>query len=170
VLNLSHSKYGASYLFAGTRSDAPGYTLATPAGYAGNDAQILREVAPGVSLAVNADARATFDPVFTALSNIEAGLVASDASALSATLDDLDDALDAINISRAAIGAKANRLELLRERQEDVKVNLTTLLSEVKDVDMAEALMNFSMAQNVLQASLKAGAQALQPSLLDYLR
>jgi flagellar hook-associated protein 3 FlgL len=63
-----------------------------------------------------------------------------------------------------------NRLEFLQERQSSIEVNLTGLLSETKDTDMAQALTSFSMAQNVYQASLKAGAQALQPSLLDYLR
>ena len=48
-------------------------------------------------------------------------------------------------------------------------VNLTGMLSELKDVDMAKAITNFSMAQAVYSASLKAGAQAMQPSLLDYL-
>jgi flagellar hook-associated protein 3 FlgL len=51
-----------------------------------------------------------------------------------------------------------------------VQVNLTGLLSDVKDVDMAQAITNFSMAQTTYQASLKASAQAMQPSLLDYLR
>jgi flagellar hook-associated protein 3 FlgL len=63
-----------------------------------------------------------------------------------------------------------NRLDFLSQRLNDVKVNTTGLLSQVKDVDMAQAITNFSMAQTVYQASLKAGAQALQPSLLDYLR
>ena len=34
---------------------------------------------------------------------------------------------------------------------------------------MAAAIMNITLSQNVYTASLKAGAQALQPSLLDYL-
>jgi flagellar hook-associated protein 3 FlgL len=51
-----------------------------------------------------------------------------------------------------------------------VQVNLSELLSKEKDVDFAQAITNFSMAQNTYQASLKASAQAMQPSLLDYLR
>jgi len=85
-------------------------------------------------------------------------------------LTQLDTALDSVNMARAQIGAKTNRLEFVNQRQQSVSVNLTGLLSNVKDVDMAEALTNFSMAQNVYQASLKAGAQAMQPSLLDYLK
>jgi flagellin-like hook-associated protein FlgL len=46
---------------------------------------------------------------------------------------------------------------------------MSSLLSQVKDVDFASAITSFSMAQSVYQASLKAGAQALQLSLLDYL-
>src|ERR1051325_5423371 len=47
VLDLSHSKYGAYYLFSGTASSTPGYTSAapSPAAYQGNNAQVLRKVA-----------------------------------------------------------------------------------------------------------------------------
>ena len=58
----------------------------------------------------------------------------------------------------------------IKQRQDSVSVNLTGLLSQVKDVDMASAITNFSMAQVVYQASLKASAQTMQISLLDYLR
>jgi flagellar hook-associated protein 3 FlgL len=78
--------------------------------------------------------------------------------------------LNSVINTRAQLGAKVNRLDFLSQRLNDVKVNTTGLLSQVKDVDMAQAITNFSMAQTVYQASLKAGAQALQPSLLDYLR
>jgi len=35
---------------------------------------------------------------------------------------------------------------------------------------MAQAITSFTMAQTVYQASLKSAAQALQPSLLDFLK
>ncbi len=172
VLDLSHSKYGAYYLFSGTASSAPGYTSAapSPAGYQGNSAQVLREIAPGTSMAVNADATATFDPVFGAMQTLQAGLTAGSTSTIKTSISQLDNALDAVSISRSQIGAKVNRLDFLQTRQSSVEVNLTGLLSQTKDVDMAQAMTSFSMAQTVYQASLKAGAQALQPSLLDYLK
>jgi len=172
VLDLSHSKYGAYYLFSGTASSAPGYTSAvpSPAGYQGNTAQVLREVAPGTTIGVSADATATFDPVFLAMQTLQAGLTAGDTTVIQNSISQLDGGLDAVSVSRSQLGAKVNRLEFLQERQSSIEVNLTGLLSETKDTDMAQALTSFSMAQNVYQASLKAGAQALQPSLLDYLR
>ncbi len=173
VLVLAQSKHGPYHLFAGTASGQPGYVLPLPSSaagaYQGNDAPVLREVAPGATMSVSANARQTFDPLFAALETLKTGLSSGSSHTVQQSLGELDGALDAINVSRAELGAKMNRLGFLKERQEDITVNLTGLLSEIKDVDMAEALTNFSMAQAVYQASLKAGARALQPSLLDYL-
>ena len=175
VLDQSHARYGAYYLFAGTRSDRPGYvqpqsSATTPAAYQGNQGQVLREVSPNVTMSMSVDARATFDPVFDALSTLAAGLGANDTSAISAGLDKLEAGTDSVLNARAQIGARIDRLEALQQNLQSVKVNLAGLLSNTRDVDMAEAITNFSMAQTVYQASLKASAQALQPSLLDYLR
>jgi flagellar hook-associated protein 3 FlgL len=174
ALDLSHAKYGAYYLFAGTRSDQPGYLMpsmsTTPGAYQGNSQQIVRAISPGVSLSINADAVTTFDPVFDALSQLQSGVSSGSQTTIQGSLAALDTALNAVLTTRAQVGAKANRLEFLKSRLSEVQVNLTGLLSEVKDVDMAQAITNFSMAQITYQASLKASAQALQPSLLDYLR
>src|SRR5689334_10219112 len=121
-------------------------------------------------MTVNTDARATFDPTFLAMQTLQTGLQNGDQTSIQQSLSQLDTALDAVNVARAQIGAKTNRLEFIEQRQQAVNVNLTGLLSNVKDVDMAEAITNFSMAQTVYQASLKAGAQTVQSSLLDYLR
>jgi flagellar hook-associated protein 3 FlgL len=175
ALDLSHAKLGAYYLFAGTRSDQPGYVLSvssasSPAAYQGNAMPVQREISPGVTMAVNADAQATFDPVFDALSKLATGVTTGNQTDLQTSLSSMDDALNAVLTTRAQVGARANRLDFLKSRLSDIQVNLTELLSDVKDVDMAEAITNFSMAQTTYQASLKASAQAMQPSLLDYLR
>src|SRR4029078_3937829 len=78
VLDLSHAKVGAYYIFSGSKSDVPGYlqpssSVTTPAAYQGNAALVSREITPGVTIAVNANAQATFDPIFAALDLIQSG-------------------------------------------------------------------------------------------------
>jgi flagellar hook-associated protein 3 FlgL len=170
VVDLASTKYGPYYVFAGTASGKPGYTAPTPGAYRGNNSGVLREISPGATMTVNVDAQATFDPTFQAMQTLQNGIANGDQATIEQSLSQLDSALDSINVARSQIGAKTNRLEFVQQRQMSVSTNLTGLLSNVKDVDMAEALTNFSMAQTVYQASLKAGAQALQPSLLDYLK
>jgi flagellar hook-associated protein 3 FlgL len=173
VLDLASTKFGAYYVFSGTASDKAGYTAAAPSGsgsYQGNAAQVLREVAPGVTVAVSADAQQTFDPLFTALQTLQSGLASSNNTTIESALGQFDTALDAVNVTRAQMGARVNRLEFLQQRQSSIEVSLTGLLSETKDVDMVQAISNFTLAQTVYQASLKAGAQTMQATLLDYLK
>jgi flagellar hook-associated protein 3 FlgL len=175
VLDLANSKYGAYYLFSGTRSNQAGYVTAAdtgsnPGAYQGDTNQVLREVSAGVTLAVNADAKSTFDPVFKALSDLQTGLTSNSAASIQTSVSSFDSALDAVNSTRASVGARLNRLDTLKQRQDAVTTSLTSLLSNDKDVDMAAAITQFTTAQTVYQASLKAGAQAMQPSLLDYLK
>jgi flagellar hook-associated protein 3 FlgL len=174
ILDISHSQYGNAYIFSGTNTNKPGYVQAAdsstmPGAYQGNSQPILREIAPGVSMSVNADAQATFDPVFKALSTLETGLANDDTTAIQSSIGQLSQALDSVNLSRADVGAKVNRIQLLQQQASTNELGLTSRLSNVKDTDMAQAITDFSMAQATYQASLKAAAQSIQPSLLDYI-
>lgn len=74
-----------------------------------------------------------------------------------------------LNIT-AEIGGKINRLELTVDRLASDKLNFTDLMSENENVDMAEALIQFSSMEVVYNASLSASAKIIQPSLLDFIR
>lgn len=173
VLGLAQAKSGSTFLFAGTKSSAPGYVQANPSSvagtYNGNSGLVQRQVAPGQTISVNADPTSTFDPVFTALNQLRTGLTTSNDATITSSIDDLDTALTAVLGARATVGAKTNRMNALQNQMSSVQVNMTGLLSNVKDVDMAQAITQFTMAQTVYQASLQAGAKAMQQSLLDYL-
>lgn len=89
---------------------------------------------------------------------------------LSGYLGDLDDDLEMILTSEANIGARTNRIELVINRIEENNLTYTSLLSEAQDADMAEVIMLYQNAQNVYRASLSTGAQAIQPTLIDFIR
>ncbi len=179
AFSLVNSKYGAYYVFSGSASSNPAYNRGGGSWpytytYQGNaaraDDQVTREVAPGIRISVNVRGRDFFNDVSTALANLETGLAANSGTAIASSIGDFDTAFDSILQSRSQAGAKMNRIDFLKNTLENAQVSVAQLLSNVKDVDMAEAMTNFSIAQTVYDASLKAGAQALRPSLLDYLR
>ena len=174
VLGAAQTRNGSSYLFAGTRSDAPGYLQANPStvagAYQGNSGQVQRQIAPGQTVAVNADPTSTFDPVFTALNQLNTGLTSNNTAAIQTGINNLDTAISAVMTARSTLGAKVNRLDSQKTQTSAVQTNMMGLLSNVKDVDMAAAITQFQMAQTTYQASLQAGAKAMQPSLLDYLK
>lgn len=85
-------------------------------------------------------------------------------------ISDIDTILERINTIRADLGGRMNRLELAKNRLENININTKSLLSAKEDTDMTEAISNMVLTQNIYQAALGVGGRILQMSLLDFLR
>ena len=84
-------------------------------------------------------------------------------------LDDLDKVIQNLLKIRAEVGAKQNRMESAKSKNEDENYNMTDILSKTEDVDFTEKTIQYSVAQTVYQAALQVSAQILPTTLLDYL-
>ena len=94
----------------------------------------------------------------------------ADADSLRTTdLKALDSSLDAVSSARAVNGATTNRLSSASDRLSQLEQSTTSLLSDTQDADMAKTMIDFSMQQTVYQSALRAGANIVQASLLDFL-
>jgi flagellar hook-associated protein 3 FlgL len=99
------------------------------------------------------------------------GGTTADANTLRTTdLQSLDASLDTITQTRAVVGATTNRLDTALSRLQEIEQSTTSLLSNTTDADMAKTMIDFSMQQAVYQSALRAGANIVQASLLDFLR
>lgn len=67
------------------------------------------------------------------------------------------------------LGTQTEFLTTTKDRLESSSISLATQIDNVVNVDMAEAIMNFSWAQYVYNASLKVGNNILTPSFIDYM-
>ncbi|NLB29413.1 MAG: hypothetical protein GX823_04190, partial [Clostridiales bacterium] len=85
-------------------------------------------------------------------------------------ISDLQKAQDHVLSLSAEIGGRKNRLEILESRYGQDELNYTQMLSDAEDADLADAIMRFSMAETVYNASLSAGAYIIRPTLMDFLR
>lgn len=131
------------------------------------------EVSQGVPMTVNIGGINAFvnPDVFSILNNIKSNLVDGNTDNLSNNmLSKLDTAIDNTLNSRAALGAKCNRLEMAQKQSSSESIDYEKLLSKLNDVDMAKVYTDFKMQEAVYQSALNTGAKILQPSLLDFLR
>ena len=71
--------------------------------------------------------------------------------------------------SQTDLGARASRLELIKNRLEDDETAYTKLLSENEDADLIEVAMLLKNAESVYQASLMAGMNMIQLTLANFL-
>jgi flagellar hook-associated protein 3 FlgL len=70
----------------------------------------------------------------------------------------------------AEVGGRLARLDLMMDRYMKDELNYTQMKSDVEDLDLAEAIMWFSMTEAVYRASLGVGGRILPPTLIDFLR
>ncbi len=111
------------------------------------------------------------DNLYTILDNFYNALNSdAPASELSGYITKLQDAQSNVLSIEAEIGGKTNRLELIQNRFEDDILTYTDRKSKIEDVDEADAIMNYKMAETVYQASLQIGSNIIQLSLVDFLK
>lgn len=112
-----------------------------------------------------------FDQLIAAMGKESGGLAASfNQEEISNLIGEVDVLMENALTLRAEVGAKTNRLEMTSKRLSSEELNFTTVLSENEDVDEAEIIMKFKMAEAVYNASLAMGGKTIQSTLVDFLR
>jgi flagellar hook-associated protein 3 FlgL len=174
IKSEANAQYGGRYIFSGTQTSTAPYSQADDA-YHGDAGGINREIGRGVQVQVNVTGSAVVGDdtggLIAGLRAVQTHLAAADpVAALQGDLAAIDAAHDQLTNVRAGVGALGNRLQAAGDRLGALQESATKLLSDTEDADMAKTLIDYSTQQAVYQAALKAGANLIQPSLLDFLR
>ncbi|QEC46819.1 flagellar hook-associated protein 3 [Baekduia soli] len=191
-------KVGDAYIFSGTRSDVAPYADATGDAYQGDAGAVTREAGPGATLQLNppfaavgatpagstealtgasllgggagaADGR-VLDVLQTLSAHLRGGTAADITAIQNSDLGRLQTVQTAVSNARGAVGITLNRAEAATSRLQDLQELTTQGISDLTGVDLAKALTDYTSQQSAYQATLKVGAQIIQPSLVDFLR
>ncbi len=84
----------------------------------------------------------------------------SSPDAMNETLKGLDEALNSITEQRGNIGATENRLDYTMQNLDTTTENLAAAQSRIKDVDMAEEIINYTKQSMLNQVSISMLSQA----------
>lgn len=107
--------------------------------------------------------------VFRMIDNLITATESSNVEEIKDMIDNIGDIQDIVLKGMTDVGGRMNRLDLARARITANTDNLEEMRSLNEDVDLAEATTNFSLEKVVYQAALAAGAQVMQPTLLDFI-
>jgi flagellar hook-associated protein 3 FlgL len=181
----ANASYAGSYLMSGTATNVAPYAQGADDTYKGDDAGwdpsvvgVLREIGPGVTLSINTVGRellgdgqsANDDKLLDVLRDTADHLRAGDSAGLKDDLTRADKNLDTLLEMRARNGARTNRLEAASTRLDQIQEALTKQLSDTEDADFAQTMIDFNSQSVAYNAALKAGANIVQSSLMDFLR
>lgn len=129
------------------------------------------EVFKGSKIQANVDADELFnEDFFNHIDNFIDGLNDPESADFDQSLEELDENISIILDSRASLGARMNRLELIENRLEEQEVIAKQTMSENEDVHFEEAITNLITQETLHRAALSAGSRIIQPTLIDFLR
>ncbi|MGQ9659957.1 MAG: flagellar hook-associated protein FlgL [Thermochromatium sp.] len=89
--------------------------------------------------------------------------------ATSMALRNLDSALERVNEVRTSVGLRLGMIDTQTELNDERVVDLKSTLSEIQDLDYAEAISRFQLQQTVLQAAQQTYVQVSRLSLFNFL-
>lgn len=191
VEQIANTNYDGRYIFGGQDTTEPPFEIIDgtnvlnykpdddDADYNSSKKMLKREISQNVTMEINVPGdwitegknNDLTEDLPTILNNIMTALEEGDTEKLGGELlGQLDDHIENILSIRSEAGAKYNRLEAAKFKNEGETLNMTDLLSKTEDIDIAEKSMQYMMMENVYIASLNTGARIMQPSLLDFLR
>jgi len=171
VVGLANTEFNGRFIFAGHKTQTQPFQLdVSTVTYHGDEGKIQRQIGFHENIQTNIVGSDVFPQIFDTLINLREALQQNDQGAIEATIDDLDANIETTLNAQADVGAKVNRLEMQKERLLNAKREITKILSDTEDVDLAEAITEFSLKQTALQAALESAARIIQPSLLNFLR
>lgn len=175
LAQVANTNFGGVYIFSGHQTQTPAYNVAgsppVSITWQGDTGLRTRRISAQDAVAVNVIGDQAFGGIFDDLIALRDNLRSNAPGAtIGNSLADIDRALDSVLNTRADVGARLNRFEATVYRSEETDTNLQELRAEIEDIDIAETIVQFTAAQNALEAALGAIGRTSNMSLLNYLR
>jgi flagellin-like hook-associated protein FlgL len=109
------------------------------------------------------------DSALTSLIELREALATNNERGIGLASERLDDDADVLVQARALVGARAQRVETARQREEDVSLVNETILGQLTGLDYTEASSRYSLLELSRQAGLASTSRLTSLSLLDFL-
>jgi len=166
--NYKMGAFSITFDRVGQGKDVYGTTVA-------NTGNVLREIEPGIVMPVNITGQeltvnsSTGVDMISSMIKFNQSLLQNNQQGISSAITDIDSVLQTVLTAQSKNGARINRFDATQSRNDAQTTDTKSLQSNLEDVDMADAITQFSLTENVYNAALKAAAKTIQPSLTDYL-
>lgn len=163
---------GNGLVFTDNAGGAGQTSVTTLNGHAAEDLGLLEGTfTPGSPATFAGSDRATVrvDSALSSLVELRAALQGNDQRGITIAAEALDVDGDRFVQSRALVGARSQRLEDTRKREEDVSLLNQSIRGDLEGVDYTEAATRFSLLQLAQQAGLSSTARLTSLTLLDFL-
>jgi flagellar hook-associated protein 3 FlgL len=178
VLGYANATYQGNYIFAGTATNTPAFTLDPTAAdgvtYNGNTDTNTVQIAQGDSIQINLPGSQLFQgsgaDVMGALQQLVTALKSGNTTAIGTATNALNGAMNYLSQQRIFYGGTLDQLTSNQSYLQTEQVNLQSAANSIDGVNMAQAANNLSQAETTQSATLAALAKVIPENLLQYLQ
>lgn len=176
LVDIANTNVNGKYIFNGTNTNEKPISMTNGEidSIEYNTNPILIEVSKGTSIPVNVDGSKVFgQDFFDKLDNFIESIDAlgnDEVSDIDESIEDINEMMNGIVNTRAELGARMNRMELVENRVKEQEIIATKTMSDNENIDFEEAITNLITQESLHRAALSAGSRIIQPTLIDFLR
>lgn len=187
AIDIANTNHKGQYIFSGFKINTapfelqvydpildPEYDPANPtkqhAEYLGDNGIMQRNLGPSQTITMNIVGDNEIRPYLDALIDIRDALNANNTNALQTALNGLESSVDQLDQLRTSNGARQRQVTSANEYLEKTKIELSSLLSQNEDADLAETISLMRNQEITYQAVLEVGSRAISAlNLFEYL-
>lgn len=160
------------FVFAGQAVKTTPFTLSgNTLQYNGDNGQRVVETGPGQVMVVGTSGDPMFREAYERLETLRNNLMSGNAGALSGeSVTQMQQSMNAFNDARGTVGARLQAIEEARNHHMRRSDELMARISDVQEVDMAEAIVRLKTAETAYSAALTVASQGYRLSLMDFIR
>jgi len=142
----------------------------------GVDGTIDATVSDGVTVQTNVGGTAVMgadtDPTFlpTLLIQLRDALTTNNQAGVSAVIDQFQTVTARLSGAQSLVGSQLQTLDRTAVANDTARTAAKAALSAIVDADVAKVAVDLSQQEAIYQAALHAASQAIQPSLLEFLK
>lgn len=159
------------FIFSGQMVDTRPFTESPGSlNYNGDANSRVVESGPGETLVVSVNAGGFVVQAYAAMESLRNNLESGNPGAISGIdISALQSSMTTVSNERGIIGSKLQQIERLQADYERRNDEFTKAVSDIEDVDMAEAVLEYRLAESAYTAALNVAGQGFRLSLLDFI-
>ncbi len=167
---IANTKFRGYYIFSGEKTDTPPVSLSDGEyNYQGGDPLSIN--LKGEEFTYSLTASEIFftsdDNIFKLMDDLAAALEDNDSDAIRDCTGRIQKIFLQINLKHTSIGSRTNTLENVKNRLYDRRIEISKIISQKEDLDMAEAIPKLYIYQTSYQALLHSFAKITSVRLFD---
>jgi flagellar hook-associated protein 3 FlgL len=172
LVNIGNTQNSSGqYIFAGQQTDTQPFSASNgKLSYVGDNGNINVEIAPGDEMTVNTPGSPLFTSMYNQLETLKTDLSSGDVSKISNTdIADLKASMTNVSQLNGQFGAQVDTINSMTSANTQRSTELTSNISNIVNVNVAQAALQLTQAQTAYQAALETTATASKYNLVYFL-